>query len=284
MKRILLITALILIFLTGCANSTELENTNESNVSKTHIAESQIEQTESDEPSNTTESNAAASSFSASKETENSASATTETQVPQNTQKPVKDESKETVSNSTDTQTTSTTTETTSSETEPSSETTVTQTPTRPDAKEVEKKVAEYINQLRVAQGDTETIILPGLTAVAEYRANQLISNFAHDTADQRTALAYYQYGEYVDMTLYGGDESDNYYCGYNREAIGKGNWGGTANEIAKKIAEGVKNSSNHWRYVGSSEYGYMAVGVVYHPATSSWYVCICMSSKDYGG
>lgn len=283
MKRILLITAIILVFLTSCANSTELEKPSESDVSKSYITESRIEQTENSEPSSTNESNAAAS-FSASKETENSVSTTTETKAPQNTQEPVKDEPKETVSKSTDTQSTSTTTETTLSETEPSPETTVTQAPTRPDAKEVEKKVAEYINQYRVAQGDTETAILSGLTAVAEYRANQLISNFAHDTADQRTALAYYQYGEYVDMTLYGGTESDNYYRGYNREAIAKGNWGGTADEIAQRIAVGFKNSSNHWRYVGSSEYGYMAVGVVYHPATSSWYVCVCMSSKDYGG
>lgn len=133
-----------------------------------------------------------------------------------------------------------------------------------------------------MAQGDTQTVILPGLTAVAEYRAKQLITNFSHaDSADACTAL---QYGEFVDMTLYGCDASANYYQGYNREAIAKGNWGGTADEIAQRIATGFKNSSKHWNYVGSSEYGYMAVGAVYDSATSSWYVCICMSSKNYGG
>ena len=152
----------------------------------------------------------------------------------------------------------------------------------RPSASEIEAKTAEYINQYRLAQGDTQTVILPGLTAVAEYRAKQLITNFSHtDSADACTAL---KYGEFVDMTLYGCDASANYYQGYNREAIAKGNWGGTADEIAQRIATGFKNSSKHWNYVGSSEYGYMAVGAVYDSATSSWYVCICMSSKNYGG
>lgn len=152
----------------------------------------------------------------------------------------------------------------------------------RPSASEIEAKTAEYINQYRLAQGDTQTVILPGLTTVAEYRAKQLITNFSHtDSADACTAL---KYGEFVDMTLYGCDASANYYQGYNREAIAKGNWGGTADEIAQRIATGFKNSSKHWNYVGSSEYGYMAVGAVYDSATSSWYVCICMSSKNYGG
>jgi len=78
--------------------------------------------------------------------------------------------------------------------------------------------------------------------------------------------------------------ESDSYYQGYNREAIAKGNWGGTADEIAQRIATGFKNSANHWKYLGSSEYSYMAVGCVYDEATCMWYCCICVSTKNYGG
>ena len=34
--------------------------------------------------------------------------------------------------------------------------------------------------------------------------------------------------------------------------------------------------------YVGSSEYPYRAVGVT--KANGKWYVCVCMSEKNYGG
>lgn len=85
-------------------------------------------------------------------------------------------------------------------------------------------------------------------------------------------------------MTLYGMSESDSYYQGYNREAIAKGNWTGSADEIAQRIANGFKNSSSHWSYLGSSEYSYIAVGCTYDEASSMWYCCICVSSKNYGG
>lgn len=84
-------------------------------------------------------------------------------------------------------------------------------------------------------------------------------------------------------MTLFGGDASESYYRGYNREAIGKGDWFGTADQMAQRIASGFKNSSKHWAYVGDSEYCYMAVGVHYNESDGKWYCCICMSSKNYG-
>lgn len=147
-----------------------------------------------------------------------------------------------------------------------------------PDRAEVERKVAEYINSYR----SSSATVLSGLTAVARYRSNQLVSNFAHsDGIDACNAL---KYGEYVDMTQYGMSESDSYYQGYNRETIAKGNFTGTADEIAKRIADGFKNSSSHWSYLGSSEYSYIAVGCTYDEATSMWYCCICVSSQNYGG
>ena len=83
-------------------------------------------------------------------------------------------------------------------------------------------------------------------------------------TADQRAAAEALQYGEYVDWSLYGVEGEENYYTANVREAIGKGNWGGTADEIAYSIANGFRNSKGHWSYVGSSKYTYMAVGVMY--------------------
>lgn len=148
-----------------------------------------------------------------------------------------------------------------------------------PTANEVARKTAEKINALRQSQGSPAATILPGLGKVATYRSEQLITNFSHESSpDACTVL---KYGEYVDMSDCGMPEA-SYYRGYNAEAAAKGNWTGTADEIAEKIANGFKNSAGHWRYVGSAEYTYMAVGITYKGGT--WYCCVCVSSQNYGG
>ena len=151
--------------------------------------------------------------------------------------------------------------------------------PQKPSADMVAQKVAEYINQFRSEQGDVTATVIPGLTEYCKYRCTQLKTNFAHDTTDQRAAAEALQYGEYVDWSLYGIEGEESYYTANVREAIGKGNWGGTADEIAFSIANGFKNSKGHWSYVGSSKYTYMAVGVMYDGYY--WYVCVCMDSEN---
>ena len=151
--------------------------------------------------------------------------------------------------------------------------------PPKPSADFVAQKVAEYINQFRTEQGDVTATVIPGLTEYCKYRCTQLKTNFAHDTTDQRAAAEALQYGEYVDWSLYGIEGEENYYTANVREAIGKGNWGGTADEIAYSIANGFRNSKGHWSYVGSSKYTYMAVGVMYDGYY--WYVCVCMDSEN---
>ena len=151
--------------------------------------------------------------------------------------------------------------------------------PPKPSADLVAQKVAEYINKFRTEQGDVTATVIPGLTEYCKYRCSQLKTNFAHDTTDQRAAAEALQYGEYVDWSLYGIEGEENYYTANVREAIGKGNWGGTADEIAYSIANGFRNSKGHWSYVGSSKYTYMAVGVMYDGYY--WYVCVCMDSEN---
>ena len=151
--------------------------------------------------------------------------------------------------------------------------------PPKPSADIVAQKVAEYLNQFRTEQGDVTATVIPGLTEYCNYRCTQLKTNFAHDTTDQRAAAEALQYGEYVDWSLYGVEGEENYYTANVREAIGKGNWGGTADEIAYSIANGFRNSKGHWSYVGSSKYTYMAVGVMYDGYY--WYVCVCMDSEN---
>ena len=151
--------------------------------------------------------------------------------------------------------------------------------PPKPSADLVAQKVAEYINQFRIEQDDATATVIPGLTEYCNYRCTQLKINFAHDTDDQRAAAEALQYGEYVDWSLYGIEGEENYYTANVREAIGKGNWGGTADEIAYSIVNGFRNSKGHWSYVGSSKYTYMAVGVMYDGYY--WYICVCMDSEN---
>ena len=148
------------------------------------------------------------------------------------------------------------------------------------DPAHIEKLVIEKINAYRIAQGDTAATMLPGLTEVARYRANELTTNFSH--SGHQNACNALQYGEFIDMTLYGGGTNDNYYRGYSQEAIGMGDWFGTAESMSDRIADGFHHSKGHWSYVGSSEYPYIAVGVT--KANGKWYVCVCMSAENYGG
>ena len=147
------------------------------------------------------------------------------------------------------------------------------------DPADIERLVIEKVNAYRIAQGDTATTMLPGLTEVARYRANELTTNFSHTSP--RDACNELKYGEFVDMTLYGCTAEDSYYRGYSREAIGMGDWFGTAESMSDRIADGFHHSKGHWLYVGSSKYPYIAVGVT--KANGKWYVCICMSEENYG-
>ena len=298
LKKVLsiILAGILLLTLTSC--STELSETaktsgNEVTVSQTtSVTSDQQKKEEIEDAEDTT---AADSEI----VTENSdTTSQTDDTVPETTEKkePVKTESKPPQTATTQTEkpkpnTEKATTTTTSKETaddevaeEKPIETDQTnpQSVPLPSTTEIEQKVAEYINQYRVAQGNTSAVVLPGLTKVARYRANQLITNFAH--INGRSVCAELKYGRYVDLTEYGLPESDNYYEGYDREAICKGDWSGTADQIAKRIAEGFKNSSKHWEYVGASEYGYLAVGITYNSANKTWYGCICMSMENYGG
>ena len=148
------------------------------------------------------------------------------------------------------------------------------------DPADIERLVIEKVNAYRIAQGDTAATMLPGLTEVARYRANELTTNFSNTSP--RDACGILKYGEFVDMTLYGLTAEDSYYQGYNREAIGMGDWFGTAESMSDRIADGFHHSKGHWSYVGSSKYPYIAVGVT--KANGKWYVCILMSEENYGG
>ena len=176
-------------------------------------------------------------------------------------------------------------TETTKPQTEPTeSKTETTQppaeiVPTEPragknDTAAVAQRVLEYINQYRSSPATR----LSGLTEYAQYRSRQLVSNFAHSTADQRAAATALQYGEYVDPSVFGGS-GQPYYRANAREAIAKAGYVGTIDEVAMKLATLVKNSQNHWNYIGDTQYCYIAVGVTYE--SDMWYCAITVASEN---
>ena len=142
------------------------------------------------------------------------------------------------------------------------------------DARTVADKVLEYINSFRTSSA----VKLPGLTSYAEYRSRQLIRNFAHDTNDERAAATALQYGEYVDPSVYGGSGKP-YYRANASEAIAKAGYVGTVDEVAYRLATLVRNSAEHWCYIGSAEYGYIAVGVTYE--SGMWYCDIEVTAEN---
>lgn len=142
---------------------------------------------------------------------------------------------------------------------------------TAADSKLIADKIIQYINSYRSAPATK----LPGLTAYAEYRSRQIISNFAHDTDDQRAAATALQYGEYVDPSLYG-MTGEPYYTVNAREAIAKAGYRGTADYVAEQLALQFKNSASHWSYISDTKYQYIAVGVTYQNGT--WHCAVVLS------
>ncbi len=146
--------------------------------------------------------------------------------------------------------------------------------------RQVASYAAQYINQYR----GSPCTVLSGMSQVAQYRASQLTWNFSHSTADKRAALAYYEYGRYIDATEFGDDASNSYWEADSAEAICAGFKGADAQTMGKYIADMVYNSASHWSYVGSSEYSYIGVGVEYREGSQyGWYCCIMVGSVDYG-
>jgi len=142
------------------------------------------------------------------------------------------------------------------------------------DARTVADKVLEYINSFRTSPA----VKLSGLTSYAEYRSRQLIRNFAHDTNDERAAATALQYGEYVDPSVYGGSGGADYPA-KPHEAHAKAGYVGTVDEVAYRLATLVRNSAEHWCYIGSAEYGYIAVGVTYE--SGMWYCDIAVAAEN---
>lgn len=150
---------------------------------------------------------------------------------------------------------------------------------TAADSKEIASLIAKYINEYRNKCDVENAVVLPGLTEYAEYRSRQLISNFSHDTDDERAAATALKYGRYIEPSLYG-MTGEPYYVACSGEAIVKAGYAGSKEYIAESIATLVANSIAHWTYVGHPANKYIAVGVTYE--SGLWYCDIAVSDVNY--
>ncbi len=160
----------------------------------------------------------------------------------------------------------------------PNSDVVTPQKATAQDADKIAEKMVAVINEYRNNEGVSNATVLPGLTEYAKYRSRQLVTNFAHDTFDERAAATALQYGKYVDPSIHGLTD-EPYYTANAREAIAKTDYGGTIDQVAAYLSRLVKNSASHWEYVGGARYKYIAIGVTYQNGV--WYCDIAMSSVN---
>lgn len=149
---------------------------------------------------------------------------------------------------------------------------------------DVEAALLKYINQYR----GTPLTRLSGMSKVARERSKQITSRFDHITKDIRAAHAKYEYGEFVDMTVHGLPESENYYSSHTGEAIAYcgQSWDvKSADEMGQILAQQLKDSSGHWSYVGSSGNIYCGIGCtkVNTDWGTVWYVCVMVGSTNFG-
>lgn len=147
------------------------------------------------------------------------------------------------------------------------------------DVKEIALLVVEYINENRNKNGVAVAEILAGLSEYAEYRSGQIVTNFTHDTFDERAAATALEYGKYTDPKLFG-VEGEPFYSAEASEAIVKTDYLGSKEQVANSIANLVIGSSSHWSYVGHADNKYIGVGITYD--NGIWYCDIAVSKEIY--
>ena len=154
------------------------------------------------------------------------------------------------------------------------------------DETRIEKRVIELFNEYR----NTPLKSLSGLSEYDKLRSVQLVTNFAHDTDDERKAATQLEYGQHIieeeakydfetNTIIYTGNILD-YFRVNAREAIGRGGiLKRTPEQIALEIASGFRNSAGHWSYLGSDEYKYIGCGVTVKDG--NWYCCVSVAETN---
>lgn len=285
-KTLFVLIFALLLVLAGCQKADTNVSQPDTSASSLVIVETQEDessttQTNSAEEPKETESNTSHEETETASGSTTSKPATTETSSPQ-----LNIETSDNNKTDENSETKETSKGTVSSATEPE-ETTATETEaplpdnaTAEDSAEIAQLVIKYINEYRTEQGTSAAVYLPGLTQYAEYRSRQIISDFSHNTRDERAAATALQYGEYIEPALYG-MSGEPYYTACAGEAIAKAGYVGTTDYVASSLAKLVRNSAKHWCYIGAAEYQYIGVGITYE--SGMWYCDVAMTRENQG-
>lgn len=121
-------------------------------------------------------------------------------------------------------------------------------------AAQVEAITFQYINQFRVEEGKFELKQMTNSLGIqfAYGRAEQLYTRFYHDLDMMRELSTKLKYGIYTCYETHG-YEGEPYYEPYGTEAIAKSSVNDyvSPEALAYRIARSLRNSPNHWAYVG---------------------------------
>lgn len=131
---------------------------------------------------------------------------------------------------------------------------------TQADAPIMAEKLTAVINRYRAEIGAPPLCSMPGLTAYAQIRSQQLTANFAHDTDDERAAATLLQYGTYIDPSDYG-IVGEPYYTAKAAESIAMIGHSWDIDATVHEFAVLIRNSAPHWYYVGGASYRYIGIG-----------------------
>ncbi len=162
------------------------------------------------------------------------------------------------------------------------------------DEKWIANRVLELLNEERQKIGVHTRQSLPGLTQVAEMRAEQLTVYFSHNWIDEngktkdgvKYVCTQLKYGRFVDATLFGDSPEYSYYtCDGAENCSGGGGY--TKEQIAQSIVDNFKESSGHWQSLMSAAYYYDGIGIAYgqNPEYPDvyWWCNINSSTENYG-
>lgn len=148
--------------------------------------------------------------------------------------------------------------------------------------REIEDSMFKYINQWRAEEGNVQAERLIVMSGIARYRAEQLKTHFSHDELEDTLTLFKYGAPDAIDA------DGNVVYTIAGNEAIAAFGPGPLEqpDDLAYAFANQIRQSANHWAYVGAADPGYanqkyIGIGVEFDTLTQ-FTICILVSRINY--